>query len=74
MQTHEPGYEVSPRSSITIGFVKLISKKKYGKMLYAHLIVPVTELLAELPLASNAELSPEDIPQGPLASDFERSD
>jgi dihydrolipoamide dehydrogenase len=44
------------------GFVKLISDKKYGEILGAHLIGPdVTELLPELTLAHNAELTPEDI-------------
>jgi dihydrolipoamide dehydrogenase len=46
----------------TTGFVKLISDKKYGEMLGAHLIGPsVTELLPELTLARNAELTPEEI-------------
>ncbi len=45
-----------------IGFVKLISDKKYGEMLGAHLIGPdVTELLPELTLARYAELTPEEI-------------
>jgi dihydrolipoamide dehydrogenase len=44
------------------GFVKLISDKKYGEILGAHLIGPdVTELLPELTLARNAELTPEEI-------------
>ncbi len=44
------------------GFVKLISDKKYGEMLGAHLIGPdVTELLPELTLARFAELTPEEI-------------
>ncbi|HQR35400.1 MAG TPA: dihydrolipoyl dehydrogenase [Blastocatellia bacterium] len=44
------------------GFVKLISDKKYGEMLGAHLIGPdVTELLPELTLARYAELTPEEI-------------
>jgi len=44
------------------GFVKLISDKKYGEMLGAHLIGPdVTELLPELTLARSAELTPEEI-------------
>lgn len=46
----------------TTGFVKLISDKKYGEILGAHLIGPdVTELLPELTLARNAELTPEEI-------------
>ena len=44
------------------GFVKLISDKKYGEMLGAHLIGPeVTELLPELTLARYAELTPDEI-------------
>jgi dihydrolipoamide dehydrogenase len=44
------------------GFVKLISDKKYGELLGAHLIGPdVTELLPELTLARYAELTPEEI-------------
>ncbi len=44
------------------GFVKLISDKKYGEMLGAHLIGPdVTELLPELTLARFAELTPHEI-------------
>jgi len=44
------------------GFVKLISDKKYGEMLGAHMIGPdVTELLPELTLARSAELTPEEI-------------
>jgi dihydrolipoamide dehydrogenase len=46
----------------TMGFVKLISDKKYGEMLGGHLIGPdVTELLPELTLARYAELTPEEI-------------
>lgn len=46
----------------SVGFVKLISDKKYGEMLGAHLIGPdVTELLPELTLARSAELTPEEI-------------
>ncbi len=45
-----------------VGFVKLISDKKYGEMLGAHLIGPdVTELLPELTLARYAELTPAEI-------------
>lgn len=44
------------------GFVKLISDKRYGEMLGAHLIGPdVTELLPELTLARFAELTPREI-------------
>ncbi len=44
------------------GFVKLISDKRYGEILGAHLIGPdVTELLPELTLARLAELTPEEI-------------
>jgi dihydrolipoamide dehydrogenase len=44
------------------GFVKLISDRKYGEMLGAHLIGPdVTELLPELTLARFAELTPSEI-------------
>ena len=44
------------------GFVKLISDKKYGEILGAHLIGPdVTELLPELTLARAAELTSEEI-------------
>ena len=46
----------------TVGFVKLISDKKYGEMLGAHMVGPdVTELLPELTLARFAELTPEEI-------------
>jgi dihydrolipoamide dehydrogenase len=45
-----------------VGFVKLISDKKYGEILGAHMIGPdVTELLPELTLARSAELTPEEI-------------
>lgn len=44
------------------GFVKLISDKKYGEILGAHMIGPdVTELLPELTLAHFAELTPTEI-------------
>lgn len=44
------------------GFVKLISDAKYGEILGGHMIGPdVTELLPELVLAHNAELTPEEI-------------
>ena len=46
----------------TVGFVKLISDKKYGEMLGAHMIGPdVTELLPELTLAQKWELTAEEI-------------
>lgn len=46
----------------TVGFVKLISDKKYGEILGAHMIGPdVTELLPELTLARSAELTAEEI-------------
>lgn len=46
----------------TVGFVKLISDKKYGELLGAHMIGPdVTELLPELTLARSAELTPDEI-------------
>jgi dihydrolipoamide dehydrogenase len=45
-----------------VGFVKLISDKKYGEMLGAHMIGPdVTELLPELTLARMWELTPYEI-------------
>ena len=44
------------------GFVKVISDKKYGEILGAHMIGhDVTELLPELTLARSAELTAEDI-------------
>ncbi len=44
------------------GFVKLISDAKYGEILGAHMVGPeVTELLPELTLAHNAELTAEEI-------------
>lgn len=45
-----------------VGFVKLISDKKYGELLGAHMIGPdVTELLPELTLAQRWELTPHEI-------------
>jgi dihydrolipoamide dehydrogenase len=42
-----------------MGFVKLISDKKYGEILGAHLIGPdVSELMGEITLARFAELTP----------------
>ncbi len=44
------------------GFVKIISDARYGEILGAHMIGPdVTELLPELTLAHNAELTAEEI-------------
>jgi len=44
------------------GFVKIISDAKYGEILGAHMVGPdVTELLPELTLARNAELTAEEI-------------
>jgi len=44
------------------GFVKIIADARYGEILGAHLIGPqVTELLPELTLAHNAELTAEEI-------------
>jgi dihydrolipoamide dehydrogenase len=73
-QAREAGYEINVAKfpfqangkahglGDAVGFVKLISDKKYGEMLGAHLIGPdVTELLPELTLARYAELTPEEI-------------
>jgi len=73
-QAKEKGYEINVAKfpfqangkahgiGDTVGFVKLISDKKYGEMLGAHLIGPeVTELLPELTLARLAELTPNEI-------------
>ncbi len=44
------------------GFVKIIADAKYGELLGAHMIGPeVTELLPELVLARNAELTAQEI-------------
>jgi dihydrolipoamide dehydrogenase len=44
------------------GFIKIISDARYGEILGAHMIGPeVTELLPELTLAHNAELTAEEI-------------
>jgi len=44
------------------GFVKIVSDAKYGEILGAHLVGPdVTELLPELTLAHNNELTAEEI-------------
>ncbi len=73
-QAKEKGYEVNVAKfpfqangkalglGDAVGFVKLISDKKYGEILGAHMIGPdVTELLPELTLARSAELTPEEI-------------
>ncbi|GJM40764.1 MAG: dihydrolipoyl dehydrogenase [Ardenticatenaceae bacterium] len=44
------------------GFIKIIADKQYGEILGAHMVGPdVTELLPELTLAHNAELTAEEI-------------
>ena len=44
------------------GFVKIIADAKYGEILGAHMVGPdVTELLPELTLAHNTELTAEEI-------------
>jgi dihydrolipoamide dehydrogenase len=44
------------------GFIKIIADKRYGEILGAHMVGPdVTELLPELTLAHNAELTAEEI-------------
>jgi len=73
-QAREKGYEVNVAKfpfqangkahglGDASGFVKLISDKRYGELLGAHMIGPdVTELLPELTLARNAELTAEEI-------------
>jgi dihydrolipoamide dehydrogenase len=73
-QAREKGYEINVAKfpfqangkahglGDATGFVKLISDKKYGEILGAHLIGPdVTELLPELTLARAAELTSEEI-------------
>lgn len=73
-QAREKGYDVNVAKfpfmangkahglNETGGFVKLISDKKYGEMLGAHLIGPdVTELLPELTLARMSELTSAEI-------------
>jgi dihydrolipoamide dehydrogenase len=73
-QAREKGYDVNVAKfpfqangkahglNSTVGFVKLISDKKYGEILGGHLIGPdVTELLPELTLARSAELTAEEI-------------
>ncbi len=73
-QAKEKGYEVNVAKfpfqangkaqglGDPVGFVKLISDKKYGELLGGHMIGPdVTELLPELTLARYAELTSEEI-------------
>jgi dihydrolipoamide dehydrogenase len=73
-QAHERGYEINSGrfpfqangKALGIGertgFVKIIADAKYGEILGAHMIGPeVTELLPELVLAHNAELTAEEI-------------
>lgn len=73
-QAKEAGYEVNVGSfpfqpngkalgmGEKEGFVKIIADARYGEILGAHMIGPeVTELLPELTLAHNAELTAEEI-------------
>jgi dihydrolipoamide dehydrogenase len=73
-QAEEQGYEVNegrfpfqPNGKALAlgertGFVKVLADAKYGEILGAHMIGPeVTELLPELVLAHNAELTPHEI-------------
>lgn len=73
-QAKEAGYEVNVGQFPFIangkalglgekdGFIKIIADKKYGEILGAHMVGPdVTELLPELTLARNAELTAEEI-------------
>jgi dihydrolipoamide dehydrogenase len=73
-QAKEAGYEVNVGQFPFIangkalglgereGFVKIVADAKYGEILGAHLVGPdVTELLPELTLAHNAELTAEEI-------------
>jgi dihydrolipoamide dehydrogenase len=73
-QAKEAGYEVNVGQFPFIangkalglgekdGFIKIIADKKYGEILGAHMVGPdVTELLPELTLAHNAELTAEEI-------------
>ena len=44
------------------GFVKIISDKKYGEILGAHMVGPdVAELLPELTLAQQMEMTAEEV-------------
>lgn len=74
IQAREAGYDINvakfpfqPNGKAlgmnnTVGFVKLISDKKYGEILGGHMIGHgVTELLPELTLARFAELTPNEI-------------
>ena len=73
-QAKEAGYEVNVSQFPFIangkalglgereGFVKIVADAKYGEILGAHMVGPdVTELLPELTLAHNAELTAEEI-------------
>lgn len=73
-QAQERGYEVNvgrfpfqPNGKALgmgerVGFVKIVADAKYGEILGAHMIGPeVTELLPELVLAHNAELTAAEI-------------
>ena len=73
-QAREAGYEINVAKfpfqangkalglGESSGFVKLISDRKYGELLGAHMIGPnVTELLPELTLAQRWELTPNEI-------------
>ena len=73
-QAKEAGYEVNVGQFPFIangkalglgereGFVKIVADAKYGEILGAHMVGPdVTELLPELTLAHNAELTAEEI-------------
>lgn len=73
-QAREAGYEINVGSFPFIangkalglgekdGFIKIIADAKYGEILGAHMVGPdVTELLPELTLAHNAELTAEEI-------------
>jgi dihydrolipoamide dehydrogenase len=74
IQAREAGYDINVAKfpfqpngkalgmNSTVGFVKLISDKKYGEILGAHMIGHgVTELIPELTLARFAELTPNEI-------------
>lgn len=73
-QAKEQGYEINVAKfpfnvngkalglAETAGFVKIISDKKYGEILGAHMVGPsVTELLPEITLAQRWELTPHEI-------------
>ena len=74
VQAKEAGYEVNVGSfpfqangkalgmGEREGFIKIVADAKYGEILGAHMVGPdVTELLPELTLAHNAELTAEEI-------------